>query len=64
MPSPSSSDEGRAQLEALLKQRLEEAGDDLPWRTEEQDPVELDLSGKRSPPDRWQPKWIREKYWR
>ena len=54
----------RAQLEVLLKQRLKEAGDDLPWRTEEQDPVELDLSGKRFPPDRWQPKWIREKYWR
>ena len=54
----------RAQLEALLKQRLEEVGDDLPWRTEEQDPVELDLTGKRFPPDRWQPKWIREKYWR
>jgi arylsulfatase A-like enzyme len=54
----------RRELEGLLQQRLEEAGDDLPWRTATQDPVELDLSGKRAPPDRWQPRWIREKYWK
>ena len=52
------------ELEALLRARLREAGDDLPWRTEQQDPATLDLAGKRFPPDRWQPKWIREKYWR
>jgi arylsulfatase A-like enzyme len=51
------------ELEVLLKRRLAEAGDELAWRTEERDPVVLDLSGKRSPPDRWQPEWIREKYW-
>jgi len=52
------------ELEALLRARLRQAGDALPWRTEEQDPVELDLAGKRFPPDRWQPEWIRAKYWR
>ena len=52
------------ELEGLLKRRLEEAGDELAWRTEEQDPAELDLTGKRFPPDRWQPEWIRRKYWK
>ena len=53
----------RRGLEGLLKQRLAEAGDRLLWRTDEQDPVEIDLSGQRSAPDRWQPEWIRTKYW-
>ena len=52
------------ELEALLRQRLKEAGDGLAWRTEQQDPPVLDLTGKRFKPDRWQPAWIREKYWR
>ena len=51
------------ELEELLRTRLEEAGDSLPWRTPEQDPVEVDLAGERFPPDRWQPEWIRRKYW-
>lgn len=54
----------RRQLEALLQKRLAEAGDTLAWRTEQQDPVELDLTGKRWRADRWQPEWIRAKYWR
>lgn len=52
------------ELEALLRRRLAEAGDDLAWRTEQQDPATIDLAGRRFPPDRWQPQWIREKYWR
>jgi len=54
----------RRELEALLKKRLAEVGDGLAWRTAKQDPVEIDLTGKRWRPDRWQPEWIRKKYWR
>ena len=52
------------ELEALLRARLKQVGDDLPWRTPDQDPVEVNLAGKRFPPDRWQPAWIRKKYWK
>jgi arylsulfatase A-like enzyme len=44
----------------IMQQRCQDA---LPWTSEEQIPVELDLSGKRWPADRWQPEWIRKKYW-
>ena len=40
-----------------------ECGDPLAWTAKDQLPVEIDLTGKRWPADRWQPQWIRKKYW-
>ncbi|MCK5941648.1 MAG: sulfatase-like hydrolase/transferase, partial [Planctomycetes bacterium] len=56
--------ERRRQLEARLRASLAALGDDLAWRAERLDPVEIDLTGKRWPADRWQPEWIWRKYWR
>lgn len=55
-----------AELEASLAERLRAAQqrgrDELPWKSDQQLPAELDLTGKRWPPDRWQPAWIRVRY--
>jgi len=63
-----SDDPASQELRAALAQRLRAAQarceDPLAWTAKTLIPVELDLTGKRWPPDRWQPKWIREKYWR
>jgi arylsulfatase A-like enzyme len=40
-----------------------ECDDPLAWTAKKQLPVEIDLTGKRWPADRWQPQWIRKKYW-
>lgn len=55
------------QLHDKLCERMrslqEECDDPLAWTAKEQLPVEIDLTGKRWPADRWQPQWIRKKYW-
>lgn len=60
-------DPAHAQRLAALGDRLRElqqqGGDALAWTADEVAPATVDLSGKRWPPDRWQPQWIREKYW-
>lgn len=53
----------RGQLEQRLRTAQKRCEDPLPWRKEKLDPVEVDLTGKRWPADRWQPAWIRKKYW-
>lgn len=60
-------DEAMAELRATFEQRLraaqKRAADGCAWTAKKQVPVELDLTGKRWPADRWQPDWIRKKYW-
>lgn len=43
---------------------LREAGDKAPLTVDEPKPLVRDLSEVQRKPDRWQPKWIREKYFR
>ena len=40
----------------------ERLGDTLPLTVEDPSPKKLDLTGRPRLPDRWQPKWIRDKY--
>ena len=47
-----------ARLAALMSQ----AGDDAPLSVDEPQPFTRDLSEVKRNPDRWQPRWIREKY--
>ena len=49
-----------ARMAALMSQ----AGDDAPLGVDEPQPFACDLSGVTRKPDRWQPEWIREKYFR
>ena len=62
-----SADPAHGELVRALGSRLrtlqQRTGDELPWTAEEQLPVEVDLTGKRWRADRWQPLWIRRKYW-
>jgi arylsulfatase A-like enzyme len=53
----------RASFEDRLRAAQRRCADPLAWTAAQQIPVDLDLTGKRWPPDRWQPEWIREKYW-
>ena len=53
----------RAAVELGLRSAQTRCDDSLRWKTKDQIPVEIDLSGKRWKPDRWQPEWIRKKYW-
>ena len=53
----------RASFEDRLRAAQRRCEDPLAWTAAQQIPVDLDLTGKRWPPDRWQPEWIREKYW-
>ena len=55
--------EVRRDLERRLREAQRAVGDELAWTAEQQLPVRIDLTGKRWPPDRWQPQWIRAKYW-
>ena len=48
----------RVELEAWQK-RL---GDDLAWTADQVKPAEVNPSGTPRKPDRWQPAWIRAKY--
>ena len=47
-----------ARMAALMSQ----AGDDAPLSVDEPQPFARDLSDVKRKPDRWQPRWIREKY--
>jgi arylsulfatase A-like enzyme len=51
---------------AALTERLvawqRAVGDDAPLTVATPHPAELDLTGHPRAPDRWQPRWIREKY--
>ncbi|MCA8966300.1 MAG: sulfatase-like hydrolase/transferase [Planctomycetes bacterium] len=53
-------------VEDDLRDRLQAAqralGDDLPWTAAKVRPATIDLTGKRFPPDRWQPPWIVDTY--
>ena len=62
-----SQDHSQQERIALYKSRMlviqQQCQDPLPWTAAEQLPVAIDLTGQRWPADRWQPKWIRTKYW-
>ncbi len=49
-------------LLAMLKSWQQEMGDDQPLTVANPKPKVVDLSGRERKPDRWQPEWIREKY--
>ena len=51
-------------LTALMKQWQAKAGDDQALTTDNPKPKEIDLTGRPRKSDRWQPKWIREKYFK
>ncbi len=53
----------QASLTRRLQRALLELSDPLPWTAAKLRPAEIDLSGRRFDPDRWQPDWIRNKYW-
>ena len=46
----------------LLKRCQRKVGDDLPLTVANPAPKEIDMTGRRREPDRWQPEWIRQKY--
>lgn len=50
------------QLQERLRGAQRAAGDQLPWTAAKVQPAMLDLTGKRLPPDRWQPPWIVDRY--
>lgn len=54
----------RARLEGLLAQWHARSGDPHPLSVEEPGPVRVDLTGRDRKPDRWQPPWIVDKYFR
>ncbi len=47
---------------SLLKRCRREVGDDSPLTVDRPDPREIDLTGRKRTPDRWQPEWICRKY--
>ncbi len=49
-------------MAALLNTWRERFGDDLPLAARSPKKKEIDLTGRERIPDRWQPEWIREKY--
>ena len=51
-------------LEERLVEWQRAAGDELPLTVVEPEPLEVDLTGRERTPDRWQPDWIIEKYFR
>jgi arylsulfatase A-like enzyme len=46
----------------LLRNWQDRLGDTLPLTTDHPRALEIDLSGQKREPDRWQPSWIVEKY--
>jgi len=46
----------------LLERSQREVGDGLPLTVAEPEPKEIDMTGRQREPDRWQPEWIRRKY--
>ena len=53
----------RADLFRRLQAAQRAVDDPLPLTADELQPAEIDLTGKRWKADRWQPRWIRRKYW-
>ena len=53
----------RSSFEARMRAAQKQANDPLAWTANKLLPVEIDLTGQRWPADRWQPSWIRKKYW-
>lgn len=53
-----------ARLSALLRSEQQRVGDALPWTAAEVRAATVDLTGRPREPDRWQPPWIVEKYFR
>ena len=51
-----------ARLRGALESWQERLGDDVPWTAEEVRPAAVDPTGTPREPDRWQPAWIRAKY--
>jgi arylsulfatase A-like enzyme len=49
-------------LSAKLKEWQSKIGDDLSLTVKNPKPMEIDLSGHERKPDKWQPEWIRKKY--
>jgi len=45
-----------------LKQWQRQVGDDLPLTVANPSPMKIDMTGREREPDKWQPEWIREKY--
>lgn len=50
------------EMMGFLVEEQKAAGDDLALSMDDPKPMEIDLSGFRRTPDRWQPEWIIEKY--
>jgi len=49
-------------LLGLMKRWQAKVGDTLALTTDKPKPKEIDLTGRRRKPDKWQPAWIRKKY--
>jgi arylsulfatase A-like enzyme len=52
----------RRELETRLRTAEHAIADALPWTADPVRAAELDMTGKRYPPDKWQPAWIVAKY--
>jgi arylsulfatase A-like enzyme len=50
------------QMLGLLKRSQQQVGDDLPLTLAKPSPKQIDMTGRKREPDRWQPEWIRGKY--
>jgi arylsulfatase A-like enzyme len=51
-----------SRLRRSLGQWQEYVGDDVPWTAKKVRDKEIDLTGASRKPDRWQPEWVRKKY--
>lgn len=51
-----------SRLRRSLGQWQEYVGDDVPWTAKKVRDKEVDLTGASRKPDRWQPEWVRKKY--
>lgn len=54
--------DARNQMRELLRQWQQKTGDPQPLSTPNPKPKWVELSGRKRLPDRWQPEWIRDKY--
>jgi len=50
------------QMLKQLKRCQQEVGDALPLTVTNPSPMKIDMTGRKRKPDRWQPEWIRRKY--
>ena len=53
-----------ARLRGEIERWQRDLDDGQPWRVAEPEPLAKDLTGREREPDRWQPEWIVEKYFR